>query len=258
MSDNSKDNYILSSVSNSLKILDLLSIKDDLSIGEICKELGFGRSSVFRMLYTLEKNQFVLKNDEGKYSLGFKFASYGVGVVKKQDIVVISKPFMRKLRDQFNETVQLGILTQSGKVVFAAKETSTLNIQMNADIWREKEAYSMASGKIMLSQLSDEDMMYYLNEYDYVQLTANTVKDKTQLLEQLRLIKEMGYATDMEESEIGLVCFAAPIFNCSGSCTASLSISGLSTRMYPMQRELINAVIKTARDISRCLGYIER
>lgn len=255
MNAKNQDTYILSSVYNSLQILDLLSEKDNLSIAEISKELGFGRSSVFRMLYTLEKCSYIQKNENAKYSLGYKFASYGSEVIRKQDIVAICRPYMRELRDRFNEAVQLGVLTKSGKVVFIAKEASDMGIQMNTVIWREKEAYSMASGKVMLSQLEPEDMLYYISGYEYVPLTANTVKDKEQLLAQLEIIRKAGYATDMEESELGLVCFAAPIFNCSGKCVASLSISGLSTRMYPLQHELVNAVVETARAISGALGH---
>jgi len=49
------DRYLLSSVSNTLEVLDLLSKHEELGVAEISNELDMGRASVFRMLYTLEK-----------------------------------------------------------------------------------------------------------------------------------------------------------------------------------------------------------
>lgn len=255
MAEKNQDLYLLTSVSHSLEILDLLSDRDSLTIAEICKELHFGRSSVFRILYTLEKGHYVLKDENARYSLGYKFASYGAKVSKKQDIVAVSRPYMRRLRDAFNETTQLGVLTDAGKVVFIAKETGNFSIQMNAAVWLEKEAYSMASGKVMLAQRPADEQLYFAERYDYKPFTENTIRGQEQLLAQLSAIKSAGYAADLEEGEPGLVCYAAPIYNCAGNCEASLSISGPSARMYPMQNRLVDAVRQAARDISAALGY---
>ena len=71
-----EDQYLLSSVSNTLDILDLLNDHEELSLAEICKKLHMGKTSAFRMLYTLEAKQFVYKTPDAKYRLGMKFVQY--------------------------------------------------------------------------------------------------------------------------------------------------------------------------------------
>lgn len=249
------DSYYLNSVGNSLQILDLIGEKAELSAAEICGELGFGRSSTFRMLYTLEKYGYVLRTGEGKYRLGLKFVSLGAVVANNQDFSEVCRPYMRKLRDEFDETVQLGILTESGKAMFIAKEASTKNIQMNTRVWKETEAYSMGSGKVLLAYQNEEAQKKFVEDYTYTPYTENTIKNSVEFIAQLKTIRERGFAEDLEESEVGLVCFAAPILGLGGKCMASLSISGPAARMYPRRDPLTKAVIMAARDISEILGY---
>ena len=75
-----EDQYLLSSVSNTLDILDLLNDHEELSLAEICKKLHMGKTSAFRMLYTLEAKQFVYKTPDAKYRLGMKFVRFGSNI----------------------------------------------------------------------------------------------------------------------------------------------------------------------------------
>src|SRR6056297_2379702 len=108
----SDDRYLLSSVNNSLKIIDLLSEKPELGTAEISRELGIGKTSVFRMLYTLEKNDFVTKNKNSKYRLSIKFARFGNKVLDRIDIVSIVKPHIKELTKKYNETTHMAILSE--------------------------------------------------------------------------------------------------------------------------------------------------
>jgi DNA-binding IclR family transcriptional regulator len=79
----SGDKYLLSSLSNTLDILDLLSKHEELGVSEISRELNMGKASTFRMLYTLDKKGFVFKAPDAKYRLSIKFAIYGSVVLER-------------------------------------------------------------------------------------------------------------------------------------------------------------------------------
>ena len=68
-----KDRYLLSSLNNALCLLDLLSHASSLSLAELTHLSGMDKASVFRSLYTLEKNGYVQKLPEARYRLGMKF-----------------------------------------------------------------------------------------------------------------------------------------------------------------------------------------
>jgi hypothetical protein len=67
------DKYLLSSVTNSIRILDLLGEEELLGVAEISAKLKMNKTSVFRYLYTLESGGYVRKTSEAKYTLGDKF-----------------------------------------------------------------------------------------------------------------------------------------------------------------------------------------
>lgn len=250
-----KDQYLLSSVYNSLQILDLLSRREGLGVAEISKAMGMGKASVFRILYTLEMGGYVTKNAAAKYDLGIKFAHYGSLVVDRQSIVHVSKPYLEKLRDTFGETAHLSMLTSTGKMVFLSKHYSGSSLQMYSRIGEEREAFYTASGKAMLAHIGRERAEAYARNYDYKALTSHSITSAEQLLSELEDIRRDGYSVDREETELGLVCYSAPIFDHSGRCVAAVSLSGPTPRMYNGRDLMIPGIIKAGSDISHALGY---
>ena len=86
--------------------------------------------------------------------------------------------------------------------------------------------------------------------------TANTLKDKREVMEHLKLVKQTGYAIDDEENMEGLRCVGAPIFNHTGKVVAAVSVAGPSIRMTKERLPMIaDLLCESAEEISRRLGY---
>lgn len=250
-----KDQYLLSSAHNCLQILDLLSKKEHMGVAEIGKAMNLGKASVFRMLYTLEKAGFVQKSEDAKYSLGIKFALYGSLVVDRQSIVQVAGSFLEHLRDTFNETAYLSMLTSSGNMVFISRQYSGSSLQMYARMGEERDAYCTASGKAMLAYIDPERSEKFARGYKYTAFTGNTLTCAEDLMHELAEVRANGYAVDREENEIGLVCYSAPLFDHRGNCVAAMSLSGPTTRMYARRAEFIEGVLQASRAVSNRLGY---
>ncbi|MBP2034215.1 DNA-binding IclR family transcriptional regulator, partial [Clostridium algifaecis] len=71
----------------------------------------------------------------------------------------------------------------------------------------------------------------FYKKFELVKLTENTITDKNELEEQLKEIKKIGYSFEKEETELGLVCVAAPIKQYNGEVIASVTVSAPSNRM---------------------------
>lgn len=250
-----KEGYLLQSVDNALKIMDLLSEHEEMGVADIHKATGQGRASIFRLLYTLEAGGYVTKSASAKYRLSNKFVYYGDLVVRRNNLVRMARPFMRKLRDECKQTTHLAILTEEGKSTFLYKEGTNNAIQMRSYIGLSMEAYITATGKVQLAQLSDQEIERMADGMNFVVYTENTIASKQALIREVQMIRQRGYAEDREESEIGLTCYAAPVFDYSGECVAGISVSGSTALMQRDHDAIIDHLIQTAHALSRELGY---
>lgn len=253
----SDDRYLLSSVYNTLEVLDLLSKYEELGVAEISNELDMGRASVFRMLYTLEKKEYVHKTSNAKYKLGLKFAHYGSIVLERQNYVSIAKPFLQKLRDKYNQTTHLSILDEDDEfnIIVMEKELSKSTIQMTSKIGSKMPAYCTGTGKALMAGRLNEEFENQIKFYSLKKLTDSTITDSDKLIEELRKIQRQGYSEDLEESEIGLICFAAPVKDIKGTTVAAVSISGAAEVMKKNKEDLVDSVKETAKEISKAMGY---
>lgn len=250
-----KDKYLMSSLYNALKILDLLSEHDELGVTEISKTLDIGKASVFKMLYTFEKKKYVTKTQNSKYKLGVRFVDYGSIILERQNILELAKPFIQTLRDEHNETTHLGVLGEDLNIVFMLKEASTASIQMASRVGSIMPFYATASGKVLVAHNLDEETKNKISSYDFTQFTKNTITDYEELNDQFKQIKEQGYGEDLEEYELGLTCYAAPVKDASGNAVAAISVSGPTRRMERNKEQLIESLKKTASKLSKTLGY---
>ena len=253
------DKYLLGSVSNALKIMDLLNKENELSLTEICRELDIGKASAFRLLYTLEYCGYVHKTNQARYKLGTKFAHYGANLLGRQSVVETAKPFLQALRDEFNETTHIAILDKTYRdIIVMDKEMGNSSIQMSSQIGEQLPSYCTGNGKVLLAYLSSEELEKALSSIEFIKYTETTITSKESLRSTLSKIRENGYGEDIEESEIGLVCYSGPIRDFKGKVVAAISISGPSVRMRQNRQALVTSVKKTAADISRAMGYLEK
>lgn len=252
MSD--QDNkYILQSVANALDILDLLTANEELSVPEVARMTGLGKSSVFRLLATLEDRHFVRKTDAAKYRLDIKLSSMGNVVLNRMEIIQYAHPHLMELTRVSGETSHMAIWDRGTNVRFIDKVLSPSTIRTDSWVGFCRAAHLLACGKALLAYQSKEFQQNYMALADFSPLTANTIVTAAQLYAELDRIRQDGYAMDREESEVGLTCFAAPIQDSTNSIIAAISISGPTQRMQENSQRNIALVKQTALDISNSI-----
>ena len=253
-----KDQYILSSVNNALKVLDFLGVRDNATMTEICKGCSLDKTSVFKILYTLERKEYVFKTAAGKYQLGVKFMNYGEHVAERQDLVEIASPYMQKLRDACGHPVYLGTLSASGKVIILHKEKADAFQGADARIGFEMDAYTNSLGKVLLAYLHKPILQGMVEQYRFRPFTPKTILTARDLYEVLDLIRARGYGEDSDEHYMGHSAVSAPIFNAAKQCVAGISI--VYSTEVPKEKKgmFVETLRPIAKDISGCLGFQER
>ena len=220
-----KDRNILTSLNHALKIMDLLSVRSNLGVTEISRITGYDKSSVYKMLYTMQYRGYVVKTDDARYALSSKLSVNGGQAMERQNVVDVAGPFMKDLRDLCGETVLLGVLNVNGKVIFTSKEEGLSEDSIRTRTAYELDAYTNAAGKILLANLDEPMQKGILSGIHITYHTPYTVKDEAVLLDQLKTLRGARYAEQYDENYLGHSDLAAPIWDETGRCVATLSIA---------------------------------
>ncbi|PKM59901.1 MAG: IclR family transcriptional regulator [Firmicutes bacterium HGW-Firmicutes-4] len=252
-SKNNNEKYLLQSVDNALALIDLLCQNKEMSLSEIANAMKLGKSTVFRLLFTLENRNFLYKDRNSKYRLSLKFTSIGNLVQRRMELVSLAHPFLEDLTKKTGETAHLVIWNSPNDVIFIDKVLGNSTIRMDSMVGMIRTAHLTATGKSLLA-FSDKTVKEdYLKNVRFERKTTTSIKNKTELLEELVNIREKGYSSDDEESESGLTCFGAPLIDHYGHSVAAISISGPTERMNSRKNTLISQVKETAFQISSYL-----
>jgi DNA-binding IclR family transcriptional regulator len=242
----------LTSLDKSLQVIDLLSKNPGgLSLFDLSAMLDFPKSTIHHILHTLLPYDYVSRDPETrKYSLGFKFLEIGRVILDNMDIRGIAGRYLRELHDKCKETVYVAILRNS-KVVYIDKIDTPGGLSLATYIGFTTDPHAAAGGKVLLSELSSREIVSIYQERRLKVYGKNTVTHLDRLLDELKKVREQGYAVDDQEYYEGVRCVAAPI-RAGGEVVAALSITGsiFTMTMERINGELKELVMRTAEKIS--------
>lgn len=220
------DKNTVRSVERALDILMCFVDKSELGLTEISKKVGLNKSTVFRLVASLENKGFLMRNEENeKYRLGFRLWELSAHLTHVDDPAVMLQPEMERLRDLLDETISLYVRDGKERVRIQAVE-SKQTIRRVAPIGVRLPLSVGASSKILVAYADPDTQKMVLNDPNWPEGI-----DKEEYMLQLLNIQQVGYATSFEEREVGTSAIAAPIKNHHGKLVAALAVSGPSGRL---------------------------
>lgn len=255
--DAKDDKYKLQILSRAISVLFAFSAKEPrLSLDELAAKSGLNKTSLLRILRTLEIERFLMRSGD-HYRLGSRVLELGNVYLSTLSVHGVAQPFMSNLAESCNQTISLAIL-DAFEVVYIGIEQAQREVGIQGNIGARHPAHATALGKVMLAALSDKDLKQLLEGRELKRLTHRTIVSPQALLERLAQVREQGYAVDDEERGIGIRCVAAPIYNHQGKAVAALSLAGpifhmTDDAMTRYKAQLLEAVTR----ISEQLGYSE-
>ena len=215
-----------------MSILELLAESGAAGVTEISHELGVHKSTVFRLLTTLEARGLVEQHTErGKYRVGHTAVQIARGAAKMRDLAEIGRPVCQDLAATVGETVSLA-LHDHGQVITVVQAVGQAAVTSMDWVGKGQPLHATAAGKVFLAHLPPADLDTELNQ-GLARHTAATITDPVELRGQLSQIAGSGQATVYEEYEAGLVAVAAPVRALGRQVVAALVISGPVFRVNP-------------------------
>ncbi len=249
------------SVKSLVKAMRLLKIftptRPEWSFREMIGELGYHKSSVQRLVATLEAEGFLDRTEphRSRYRLGSQVLFLGNVASQTVDLRRLIHPVLQKLTDVTGETSHLCVVDQS-QCYYLDKIDSSRSIRIVTFVGQRLHMHCSGVGKVLLSGMRTEEVDRIIAERGIPRFTPHTVADRKALLDELADIRRRGVAYDREEFEIGLRCLAAPIFNHKGKVVAAISFSGPAQRLtMEVLSGYEDAIREVAREGSEKLGF---
>lgn len=242
------------SVNRAVSILQVLA-RGPAGVTQIADELAIHKSTVFRLLATLEARGLVEQSaSRGEYFLGSGVAELAAGAIRRHDPNVLSRPICQDLADEVGETVNTSVRDGNDLIsidqVIGGSAVTTVNW-----VGQRTPLHASSAGKVFLAALPEAELSTILAG-ELEKFTEHTVVDPEALRAQLTQVTELGYGYTFDELEIGLGSIGAPIRSLRGDVVAAVSLSGPTFRVNSSTLpELSERVKAAAAAISERNGF---
>jgi IclR family acetate operon transcriptional repressor len=249
-----KPPYAIESVDNALRILQMLRDSGQVRVSDVAAELGIARSTAHRLLAMLVYRDFAVQGEDRSYRAGPAIAAEPLRGEPAQRLRQVMRPHMEALCDQVAETINL--------VVRLGTQTRFLHTVESAHVLRVGDrqgtvlpAWKTSGGKVLLAELPDAQLTALLRGVSGRPPEGMTAAERRSLVNQLRLVRDQGYAENIEESESGVCAIGVCVRDRLGDPVAALSVSAPSVRYTPDRsrvflHELRTTVARAQADIS--------
>ncbi len=251
--------YGVAAVDRTVLILNVLDREQDaLRLAEVARRTGLSEPTVLRYLATLCRHELAEKDNLGRYRLGIALFRLGYRALGVSDPRNVALPYMERLLEKFEETVNFG-MRHGDKLVLIEVLESPRSIRKGATIGEEDIWHASALGKAILAHLPEIEARGILSRRGYGGFTEHTLTSFAALDKALDDVRRLGYATDDDEFEEGLRCVGAPVFDQRGRPSYAISVSAPASRLPHDLIGLVGQeVAAAAAAISGGIGYVAR
>jgi len=218
-------------VERALDVLSCFSSKTpDLSMTQIAEITKMNKSTVHRLLATLEERRFVQRDPlTGRYQPGNGLLQMAFLTLDRNGIREIAAPFMQRLNEMHRETITLSTLDDVDMVYIDVLE-SPQSVKLAAKPGQRLPVFCTASGKVVMAYSNDVFVKKVL-EQELPQYTPYTIRDLETTFHIMDLVRERGFAYSEQEYEEGINAVAAPILGKNNAPVASIAVAGPAYRL---------------------------
>ncbi|MGW7684597.1 IclR family transcriptional regulator [Kribbella sp. NPDC054772] len=237
------------SLGRALQILSSLG-EGERSLDQLATELGVHKTTVLRLLRTMEAERFVRRDSAHRYRLGSRLFALA-DVAREQHVVrEVAAPHLLELNQKTGQTVHLAAW-ESGDVVYIDKLDSMRAVRMYSQVGVPAALHCTAVGKVLLAAQPKRQQEAVLASLDLKAYTPNTITDLDRLRDELTTTKERGWAQDKAEHEAFINCIGAPLKTRDGRVVGAVSLSVPDVLLnYEQVLELLPDLLATAKAIS--------
>lgn len=235
-------------------ILEILSNHaEPMGVTDIAKEMDTTKSGVHRLLQVMREAGWIKQNNHGHYECSLKIWELGQRLAGRIDLLRLAAPAMRELARKTEETVHLSILDGTD-VLYLEKLESPHPIRAFTRVGGRAPAYCVATGKALLAYATEQTVMQCAQNIET--FTNASISSLEELLNELKEVRQKGYAINLGQWRGGVRGLAAPILDLHGTAVAAIGVAGPADRLSKtILRDIAPLVMAAAKNVSRELGH---
>lgn len=254
---NNEEQYQVSTVVKALDILKTIGTHE-MNASEICQKLSLNKTTVHRLLLTLQNEKFIERDESTKkYRIGLKMLELCCSRLSDIELLTEARPYLIDLANTIQKPTHLGIYS-AGNVIYVDKIEVLPKIRMYSQIGKSIPVHCSSLGKALLLNHTDNEILSILEQYGMHSYTPNTITDPSVYLKQITQGRMDGYTVDLGEHEETVCCIAAPLYDYRGKIIAAIS-SSFYAQDEPLNELNLNkaasCICQAAEKISQQLGW---
>jgi DNA-binding IclR family transcriptional regulator len=242
------------SLSRALTILGELG-EDAKSLDQLATHLDVHKSTVLRLLRTLESERFVRRDTGHRYVLGSRLFELANRALEQRDVRTVARPHLGRLNSSTGQTIHLATY-ESGEAIYIDKFDAIQSVRMYSRVGRPAPLHCTAVGKVLVAGRPRSEWRQIADGIEYVKFTERTIDSPERYLAELELVAAQDFAEDHQEHESFVNCIAVPVRDGTGAVVAAVSMSVPDLLLDHEQVLAILPQVRTAADaISEDLGW---
>jgi DNA-binding IclR family transcriptional regulator len=252
-----QEKYLVPGLERGLRLLCEFNRHDKtLSAPELARRLNVPRSTVFRLLATLERMGFVERTNGGRdYRLGMAVLRLGFEYLASLELPEIGRPLLDRLRDEIGYNTNL-VVRDGRSIVYIAKSTTSSSFVSSVHVGTRLPAHATIFGRVLLQDLSLAELRELYPEDHLEVFSGNTPKTVVELFHMVQHDKERGIVLQEGFFERGISTVAAPVRDRSGAIVAALGATIPAPHIEGSKLDhIVQRVRETANELSRLLDY---
>jgi IclR family transcriptional regulator, pca regulon regulatory protein len=249
--------YRVEALAKGLRILSLFSEQRPAwRVTDLAAAAGLPMPTVYRVVMTLASEGYLDHLPNGDYRPGVRTLTLGTAALRSLDFVEIATPKLTGLGQRTGETVNMAVLS-GDRVLYLVRLRNADLVTANIQVGSTLPAVHTSIGKLLLAYLDEADLKARITDASFsANAGPNAKVSLDELHEELRAIREQGWAMQDEELAYGLRSVAAPIAGPDGRVVAgvNLAVQAQDWSIQRIIRELRPAVLATCAEISGLLS----
>jgi IclR family pca regulon transcriptional regulator len=252
-----RSGYRVEALAKGLRILSLFDEqRASWRVSDLAAASGLPMPTVYRVVMTLASEGYLDHLPNGEYRPGVRTLTLGTAALRSLDLVSIATPKLTELAERTRETVNMAVLT-GDRVLYLIRLRNADLVTANIQVGSTLPAVYTSIGKLLLAYLDQADLEVRVTDASFSANSGPNAKlSLDELREELRIIRDQGWAMQDEELAYGLRSVAAPITGPDGRVVAGVNVA-VQARDWSTQRiirELKPAVLSTCAEISALLS----